>query len=104
MLRTRLRSHRCSADDIADLLTMHRRTLNRRLKRGGMGYRAMTNEIRLEIARQLLSDTELPLSEIAAAPGYSEASAFTRAFRRWSGRRRPGGEPSTEAETRLPDL
>jgi DNA topoisomerase-3 len=38
-----------------------------------------------EIARQLLEDTEVPLGQIAAALGYSEASAFTRAFRRWSG-------------------
>lgn len=84
LLRTRLTSNRCSADDIADLLAMHRRTMNRRLQ-GGMGYRALTNQVRFEIARQLLEDTEVALSQIAAALGYSEASAFTRAFRRWSG-------------------
>ncbi|SCX82721.1 AraC family transcriptional regulator [Microvirga guangxiensis] len=86
LLRTRLTSKHCSADDIADLLAMHRRTLSRRLKGSGMGYRAITNEIRFEIARQLLQDTAVPLGQIAAALGYSEASAFTRAFRRWSGR------------------
>ena len=85
LLRTRLTSNHCSADDIAHLLTMHRRTLSRRLKGSGMGYRAITNEIRFEIARQLLTDTQVPLAQIAAALGYSEASAFTRAFRRWSG-------------------
>jgi AraC-like DNA-binding protein len=85
LLRTRLTSNRCSANDIAELLAMHRRTLSRRLKGSGMGYRAIANEIRFEIARQLLEDTEVPLGQIAAALGYSEASAFTRAFRRWSG-------------------
>ncbi|MDF2811790.1 MAG: AraC family transcriptional regulator [Microvirga sp.] len=85
LLRSRLTSNRCSADDIADLLAMHRRTLSRRLKGSGMGYRAIANEIRFEIARQLLTDTQVPLAQIAAALGYSEASAFTRAFRRWSG-------------------
>ena len=85
LLRTRLTSNRCSADEIADLLAMHRRTLSRRLKDGGMGYRAIANEMRFEIARQLLRDTDLTLGQIAAALGYSEASAFTRAFRRWSG-------------------
>jgi AraC-like DNA-binding protein len=86
LLRTHLSSQRCSASDIAGLLSIHRRTLTRRLKSGGMGYRAIANEIRFEIARQLLQDTELPLGQIAAALSYSEASAFTRAFRGWSGR------------------
>jgi AraC-like DNA-binding protein len=86
LLRTRLTSNHCSAEDIADLLAMNRRTLSRRLKGNGMGYRAIANEIRFEIARQLLTDTQVPLGQIAAALGYSEASAFTRAFRRWSGR------------------
>ncbi len=85
LLRTRLTSTHCSAEVIAELLAMHRRTLSRRLKGSGMGYRAIANEIRFEIARQLLQDTEVPLGQIAAALGYSEASAFTRAFRRWSG-------------------
>jgi AraC-like DNA-binding protein len=85
LLRTRLMEGCCSAEDIADLLSMHRRTLSRRLRDSGMGYRAIANEIRFEIARQLLEDTEISLGEIAAALGYSEASAFTRAFRRWSG-------------------
>ena len=83
LLRTRLTNTHCSAEAIAEMLAMHRRTLSRRLKGSGMGYRAIANEIRLEIARQLLQDTEVPLGQIAAALGYSEASAFTRAFRRW---------------------
>lgn len=85
LLRTRLTGYRCSAEDIADLLAIHRRTLSRRLKGSGMDYRSIANEVRFEIARQLLEDTEVPLCQIAAALGYSEASAFTRAFRRWSG-------------------
>ncbi|WP_414470997.1 AraC family transcriptional regulator [Microvirga sp. M2] len=85
LLRMRMTSHRCSAEDIAGLLAMHRRTLTRRLKDTGTGYRSITNEIRFGIARQLLEDTAVPLGQIAAALGYSEASAFTRAFRRWSG-------------------
>ena len=86
LLRTRLTSRRCSAAEIAGLLTMHRRTLSRKLKIRGTGYRAIAKQTRFEIARQLLEDTDVPLGEIAAALGYSEASAFTRAFRRWSGR------------------
>jgi AraC-like DNA-binding protein len=86
LLRTRLTGSRCSVESIARHLAMHRRTLSRRLKGTGMGYRTIANEMRFEIARQLLQDTNVSLGEIAAALGYSEASAFTRAFRRWSGR------------------
>jgi AraC-like DNA-binding protein len=85
LLRTRLTGTHCSVDDIALLLTMHRRTMSRRLKGSGMSYRTITNEIRFGIARQLLQDTQVPFADISVALGYSEASAFARAFRRWSG-------------------
>jgi AraC-like DNA-binding protein len=85
LLRTQMTSSHCSAEDIAGVLAVHRRTLTRRLKDGGTGYRAISSEIRFEIARQLLGDTMVPLGQIAAALGYSEASAFTRAFQRWAG-------------------
>jgi AraC-like DNA-binding protein len=39
---------------------------------------------RFELARQLLGDTHLTLSEIASALGYSDATAFSRAFRNWA--------------------
>ena len=86
LLCTWLTSHRCSADDMADLLAMSRRTFDRRLKSRGISYKALANEIRFEVACRQLQDTEMSLSQIAAALGYSEASAFTRAFQRWSGR------------------
>jgi len=85
LLRTQMTGSSCSAEEIAGLLAMHRRTLTRRLKDGGTGYRAILSEIRFEIARQLPGDTKVPLGQIAAALGYTEAGAFTRAFRRWAG-------------------
>jgi AraC-like DNA-binding protein len=45
----------------------------------------LLDEVRRANARRLLEDTEIPLSELAGILGYSEASAFTRAFRRWEG-------------------
>jgi AraC-like DNA-binding protein len=85
LLRTRLANDTCSADGLAGLLAMHRRTLNRRLGAEGTRFRTVVNEVRFEIARQLLADTGLSFGQVAAALDYSEASAFTRAFRRWSG-------------------
>jgi hypothetical protein len=45
----------------------------------------VAGEIRFEIACELLENTDMALSQVAAALQYSERSAFTRAFRRWSG-------------------
>jgi AraC-like DNA-binding protein len=85
MLRTEVLTNRCSATTVADRFAIHRRTLSRHLQAEGAGFQSLVDETRFEIARQLLSQTRIPLSEVAVALGYSEASAFTRAFRRWSG-------------------
>jgi AraC-like DNA-binding protein len=42
-------------------------------------------EVRYEIARQLLEDTRMSMGQIAATLDYGDASAFSRAFRCWSG-------------------
>jgi AraC-like DNA-binding protein len=64
---------------------MHRRTLNRHLRTEGLAFRQVANQVRFEIACELLANTDMALSQIAAVLRYSEPSAFTRAFRRWSG-------------------
>ena len=84
-LRVLLLSGASSGDAMADVLTMHRRTLNRRLKEQGTTFREVLEDVRFEAARQLLSATQLVLDDIAAALGYAGASPFTRAFRRRSG-------------------
>jgi AraC-like DNA-binding protein len=85
VLRTELLKDTCSVAAIACLFSMHRRTLHRHLQTEGVAFRQVANEIRFEIACDLLANTEMTLSQIAAALRYSEPSAFTRAFRRWSG-------------------
>jgi AraC-like DNA-binding protein len=85
VLRTELLRDTCSADTIARFFSMHRRTLHRHLRNEGLAFRQIANEIRFEIACELLAKTDMALGQIAAALKYSEPSAFTRAFRRWSG-------------------
>lgn len=85
MLRTEIPTNRCSAALVAGRLAVHPRTLSRRLHADGAGFQGLVDETRFEVARQLLAQIGIPLSQVAAALGYSEASAFTRAFRRWSG-------------------
>lgn len=85
MIRGALSYRDCSADRIAAMMSMHRRTLNRRLKDDGTSFRAIVESVRHEVACQLLANTRLPLHEIATALDYADPSVFTRAFRRWSG-------------------
>lgn len=85
VLRTELLRNTCSAATVAHLFSMHRRTMSRHLRTEGLAFRHIANEIRFEIARELLDNTDMALSQIAAVLRYSELSAFTRAFRRWSG-------------------
>jgi AraC-like DNA-binding protein len=85
LLRTLLLERKASGDEVAHILSMHRRTLNRRLEAQGTSFQNILDEVRFEAACQLLDATKIPLTEIAASLGYSESSAFSRAFRRWSG-------------------
>ena len=84
LLRTTLATGHASANQIAKLLSMHRRTLNRHLNEQGISFRKLVDEVSFEISRQLLEDSDLEIIQIASILGYSNASAFTRAFRRWS--------------------
>jgi AraC-like DNA-binding protein len=84
-LRVLLLHGKSSGDDLAGLLAMHRRTLNRRLRDVGTTFQDVLDEVRFEVARQLLSYSELPLDDVAASLGYAGVSPFMRSFRRWTG-------------------
>ena len=84
MLRSALLTGHCSEDQIAALLGMGSRTLIRRLESAGTSFHELVDETRFELAQQMLRDTSLNIGAIAETLGYSRASAFSRAFRRWS--------------------
>ena len=83
-LRTMALSGRASETLIAKLLATPTRTLRRLLAAQGTNFRELLEEVRYEISRQLLADTDMTTAEIAEALDYADASAFTRAFRRWT--------------------
>jgi AraC-like DNA-binding protein len=85
LLRSALFTGHGRIEEIAALLSIHSRTLGRRLEEHGVGFQELVDEVRFEIARQMLQETTLEAWQIAESLGYGSASAFTRAFRRWSG-------------------
>jgi AraC-like DNA-binding protein len=78
-------AERPSAPAIASALGLHPRTLNRLLGRTGTGFSRMLGDARYETAQRMLNDPGIPVLSIAWSLGYADASAFSRAFRRWSG-------------------
>ncbi len=70
---------------IAKGLNMSKQTLYRKLKGEGVVFQKLVEQVRFDKARQLLAQSRLSASEIAFHLGFSELSAFSRAFKRWSG-------------------
>ncbi|VFB22319.1 AraC-like transcriptional regulator QhpR [Pseudomonas fragi] len=60
-------------------------SLQRRLRDQGLPFTVLVDKTRCELATHYLQLHQLPISELAPLLGYSEASAFSRAFRRWFG-------------------
>jgi AraC-like DNA-binding protein len=70
---------------VAAALRLSPRTLTRRLADAGTTFEEVLSSLRCELSARYLRDTELSISEIALALGFSGASSFVRAFRRWTG-------------------
>lgn len=72
-------------DQVATRLGKSSRTLQRELQAEGRSFKEVVDATRLDLARRYLADPALTLTETAFLLGYSELSAFSRAFRRWTG-------------------
>ena len=70
---------------LARQFAMHERTLHRRLQLHGVSFRKVLDDVRFEVARNLLRDTRRSIRDIAHFLGYNDDTAFCRSFRRWSG-------------------
>ena len=82
LISTALSRESFGADQAARELNMTRRTLHRYLSEAGTSFQAMRNEVMVEVAKQALVETGASVTAIALQLGYSETSAFVRAFRR----------------------
>lgn len=74
-----------SAEAICRQFAISERTLRRRLADEDKRFQEFVNQTRYELARQLLSSTNLSVSKIAAALHYADPNVFSRAFRNWAG-------------------
>jgi AraC-like DNA-binding protein len=69
---------------VAARLGMSRAGLYRRLAAAGSDFSVLTQGVRQELALMYAAEPHIPFTEIAELLGYSELSAFSRAFRRWT--------------------
>ena len=97
MLETELLKGPCTSREIARLFSMHHRTLSRHLAREGITFQQVVDGIRFALARDLLANADMALDQISVVLKYSEPSAFTRAFRRWSGQS-PSARRASQAQ------
>lgn len=72
-------------EDVAAALLMSNRTLARRLDEEGTSFQVIKDELRRDVAIQLLAQTGLPPAEIGARTGFEDPTTFYRAFKRWTG-------------------
>ena len=73
-------------EEVARKLGMSRRTLARRLASEGSTFSDVLKRLRFDLAQRHIADSTLSISQIAWLLGYREVSAFTHAFKRWTGK------------------
>lgn len=84
-VRSRLPDGAPAVEDVAEALGFARWTLQRRLSDWGLSYSDVIDQVRRDLAQLHIRQHHVPVADIGFLLGYSEVSAFSRAFRRWFG-------------------
>jgi AraC-like DNA-binding protein len=69
---------------VASSMNMSVRTLQRRLSEQGLDFTQTVEDVRRSLAEEYVANSDYSFTNIAMFLGYSEASSFSRAFRRWT--------------------
>jgi AraC-like DNA-binding protein len=85
LLRSLLRGGLCKEEEVAALLGISRRTLGRQLLCAGTTFRREVEAMRFAQAKHLLADATWNTKQVAFTLSYADVSAFSHAFKRWSG-------------------
>tara|TARA_R110001592_G_scaffold346310_2_gene638822 strand:- start:1390 stop:2409 length:1020 start_codon:yes stop_codon:yes gene_type:complete len=83
-IRKQLNMGQSRKELIADEFCLSPRTLQRKLVAEGTSYQHIVDEIRLDIAKQLLKDSKISILDIAYNLGFSDSGSFHRSFKRWT--------------------
>ncbi|MES1158609.1 MAG: AraC family transcriptional regulator ligand-binding domain-containing protein [Terricaulis silvestris] len=81
-----MRIGECTQADLARALGLHERTLQRRLQAEHTSFEQLKDDVRRDMARELLAQPNVSLSRVGEMLGYAETSAFTRSSHRWFGK------------------
>jgi len=85
LISRQMATDRIDADTLARQCHMSRQTLYRRLKKEGLSFHDLVEQVRKDKALRYVAEDQYALGEIAFLLGFSELSAFSRAFKRWTG-------------------
>jgi AraC-like DNA-binding protein len=72
--------------DMAKMAKMCVRSFQRRLNAEGIVYSDLVDDVRAEMATDMLENSDAPLSDLAERLGYANQGNFSRAYHRWTGR------------------
>lgn len=81
-----LSSGKPSAKEVARMLALAPRTLQRKLQEEGTTFQEVSDAVRKDLARQYIQSGEYDLSEVTYLTGFANPSAFSRAYKAWTGR------------------
>jgi len=84
-IKQALGSRHCNLAGVATRLGVHSRTLQRSLGRYDSSFQELLKGVRQEVAAEYLLNSSLAVSELAELLGYANASAFSRAFKQYTG-------------------
>ncbi|MEX2473863.1 helix-turn-helix transcriptional regulator [Marinobacter sp.] len=85
LITAQLARGKVGVEAVSSQLHMSRYTLHKKLKTEGLTFARLLEDVRRKQALTYLQDRTKPLVEIAEQLGFSELSAFSRAFKRWMG-------------------
>ncbi len=86
MLLQALHTGDISMEQVADLMGVSRATLFRRLETERINFKQLLDKLRHTMALHYLEGGKTTVNEVAYLVGYSEASSFSQAFKRWTGK------------------